>query len=70
LHVWRSNPQSQFDRQNDISPADGAFVVKLEPGCIYSLTTTTGQACQSLVISEQTFHRWQAQYERQNTHDA
>ena len=43
LHVWRSNQQSQFDRQDDISPADGSFTMVLEPGCIYSLTTTTGQ---------------------------
>ena len=43
IHVWRSNAQSQFDRRNDVSPADGAFMVNLEPGCIYSLTTTSGQ---------------------------
>ena len=29
LHVWRSNQQSQFDRQDDISPADGSFTVVL-----------------------------------------
>ena len=43
VHVWRSNEQSQFDRQDDIVPANDCFVVMPEPGCIYSLTTTTGQ---------------------------
>jgi galactosylceramidase len=43
VHVWRSSAQSQFAQQADIAPADGSFTVRLEPGCIYSLTTTTGQ---------------------------
>ena len=43
LHVWRSNEKSQFERRADISPAGGVFVIVLEPGSVYSLTTTTGQ---------------------------
>jgi len=44
LHVWRTDAQQQFIRQNDIAPAGGGFTVTLDPGCIYSLTTTTGQS--------------------------
>ena len=43
VHVWRSSAQSQFERQDDIHLAGESFTVKLGPGCIYSLTTTTGQ---------------------------
>jgi hypothetical protein len=43
VHVWQSSEQSQFERREDIDPANGSFAIKLEPGCIYSLTTTTGQ---------------------------
>ena len=43
LCVWRSNAKEQFMRQADIKPANGAFTVTLEPGAIYSLSTTTGQ---------------------------
>ncbi len=43
VHVWRSNAQSQFVRQDDLRLADGSFSIRLEPGCIYSLTTTAGQ---------------------------
>lgn len=43
LHVWRSDRQSQFERIDDLPVIDGLLTVTLEPGCIYSLTTTTGQ---------------------------
>ena len=43
VHVWHSDRQSQFDRRDDVSLANGAFRLALEPGSIYSLTTTTGQ---------------------------
>ncbi len=43
VHVWRSGAQSQFDRQDDIVPVNDSFTVRLEPSCIYSLTTTSGQ---------------------------
>ena len=49
LHVWKTNLRSNktedwFIKQTDLSPKDGSFTVTVEPGCIYSLTTTTGQA--------------------------
>ena len=43
VHIWRSNQKSQFDRLDDIYPTADSFSVVLEPGCFYSLTTTTGQ---------------------------
>ncbi len=43
IHVWRSNARSRFERQDDISLSSGTFTVALEPGSVYSLTTTTGQ---------------------------
>ena len=49
LHVWRTNVKSSetkdwFIRLSDISPTNGMFSVTLQPGCVYSVTTTTGQA--------------------------
>jgi len=43
LCVWRSDAREQFVRQPDITPANGAFTITLEPDSIYSLSTTTGQ---------------------------
>jgi galactosylceramidase len=43
LHVWRSNSESQFEAQDDVVPAEHVFSVVLQPGCVYSLTTTSGQ---------------------------
>ncbi|MBN1394979.1 MAG: hypothetical protein JW959_08145 [Pirellulales bacterium] len=43
LHVWRSDRRSQFERLDDLPVLDGLLTVTFEPGCIYSLTTTTGQ---------------------------
>jgi Glycosyl hydrolase family 59/Ricin-type beta-trefoil lectin domain-like/Glycosyl hydrolase family 59 central domain len=49
VHVWTTdfNSSSQSDyfvHQQDITPVSGAFSLTLQPGYIYSLTTTTGQA--------------------------
>jgi len=49
LHVWRTNMRAKnaedwFVRQPDITPQNGSFAMTFEPGCIYSVTTTTGQA--------------------------
>lgn len=44
VHVWKSTEQNQFERQSDIRLDDTSFKIELEPRCIYSLTTTTGQA--------------------------
>jgi hypothetical protein len=43
LHIWHSNATSQFVKMNDISPQIGKFTIQVEPGSVYSLTTTTGQ---------------------------
>ena len=43
LCVWRTTRDVQFERQSDITPADGKFTITLEPNAIYSLSTTTGQ---------------------------
>ena len=43
VHVWRTNESSAFERIADITPGAGTFRIDLEPGSIYSLTTTTGQ---------------------------
>jgi hypothetical protein len=49
VHVWRTNLRSSHDadwfiRQADLQPVKGGFSISVDPGCIYSLTTTTGQA--------------------------
>lgn len=43
IHVWKSNEDEQFVKEDDITPANGSFTITLEAGSIYSLTTTTGQ---------------------------
>ena len=43
LCVWRSDAREQFVRLADLTPADGAFTIELEPASVYSLSTTTGQ---------------------------
>jgi O-glycosyl hydrolase len=49
LHVWATNPGSSnpsdwFVKLADIHPVQGEFSLDLEPGRVYSVTTTTGQA--------------------------
>ena len=44
LHVWRSTAKEQFVRLDDVRVNDGAFALTVEPGAMYSLTTTTGQS--------------------------
>ncbi len=48
VHVWATNLNSgkasdYFVRQPDVTPSSGAYTLTLQPGFIYSLTTTTGQ---------------------------
>ncbi|MFV3126285.1 hypothetical protein [Niveispirillum sp. KHB5.9] len=43
LCVWRSDAREQFVRQPDIRGRNGAVTILLEPGSIYSLSTTRGQ---------------------------
>ena len=43
LCVWRSIPDQLFVQQQDIHPRRGRFEITLEPGAVYSLSTTRGQ---------------------------
>ncbi len=43
LHVWRTDQMEQFIRQPDLMASNGDYNIKVDPNCIYSLTTTTGQ---------------------------
>ncbi len=54
VQVWKSNEKEQFVQQESIQPAKGKFTIKLDPKCIYSLTTTTGQQKGQYDIPEET----------------
>ncbi|WP_136480752.1 glycoside hydrolase family 78 protein [Cognatitamlana onchidii] len=54
VQVWKSDANNQFIQQEAIKPKKGAFTIKLDPKCIYSLTTTTGQQKGSYNIPEET----------------
>jgi hypothetical protein len=48
VHVWATNLNSAnagdyFVRQADVTPSGGSYTLTLQPGYVYSLTTTTGQ---------------------------
>jgi hypothetical protein len=48
VHVWAtnlnsSNPANHFVKQADVTPSAGRYTFTLQPGYVYSLTTTTGQ---------------------------
>ncbi|MGH7997807.1 MAG: family 16 glycoside hydrolase [Opitutaceae bacterium] len=43
LGVWFSDAREQFVRLPGIDPENGGFTVTLQPGSIYSITTTRGQ---------------------------
>ena len=43
VHVWRTNPQEQFVHLKTVRPAAGRLAITLDPGAIYTLSTTTGQ---------------------------
>lgn len=49
VHVWSTNIKSTnyadyFVHSQDITPAGGTFSLTVQPGYVYSLTTTSGQA--------------------------
>ena len=46
VHVWSTNLRGpgQFVDQGDITPHDGRFTVLLQPGYVYTFTSTTGQS--------------------------
>jgi hypothetical protein len=48
VHVWStdvnsSNPSTWFVHSQDITPVNGSFSLTVQPGYVYSVTTTTGQ---------------------------
>lgn len=48
VHVWSTdlsspNPAGYFVRGQDITPSNGTYSLTLEPGRVYTVTTTTGQ---------------------------
>jgi hypothetical protein len=48
VHVWSTNvnssdPSTWFVHSQDVTPAGGSFSLTLQPGYVYSLTTTSGQ---------------------------
>ena len=48
VHVWTtdvnsSDPSTWFVHSADIAPVNGSFSLTLQPGYVYTLTTTTGQ---------------------------
>jgi len=43
LCVWLSNEREQFVRQPDLNPRGRTLVLNLEPGSVYSFSTTRGQ---------------------------
>jgi hypothetical protein len=42
-HVTSSNPADFLVHASDVTPANGAFTLTLQPGFVYTVTTTTGQ---------------------------
>src|SRR5689334_4877554 len=48
VHVWSTdlrsnNPADHFVRRADLTPVNGTFSLTVQPGQVYSLTTTSGQ---------------------------
>jgi Glycosyl hydrolase family 59/Ricin-type beta-trefoil lectin domain/Concanavalin A-like lectin/glucanases superfamily len=48
VHVWAtdvnsSNPAGYFVQQPNITPSNGSYTLTVQPGYVYSLTTTSGQ---------------------------
>ena len=48
VHVWASdlassNPSGYFVQQPSITPVNGSYTLTVQPGYVYSLTTTSGQ---------------------------
>nr|WP_030326168.1 ricin-type beta-trefoil lectin domain protein [Streptomyces sp. NRRL B-3229] len=54
VHVWSTNvnstdPSTAMVRLNDITPSGGAYSLTVQPGYVYTITTTTGQGKGSAV---------------------
>jgi galactosylceramidase len=43
LHAWQTSKEKQFEEIAEIHPVAGKFSLTVEPNCIYSFTTTSGQ---------------------------
>ncbi len=43
LNVWRSNKDALFVNEKIIAPVNDQFTFKVQPGSVYSITTTKGQ---------------------------
>jgi galactosylceramidase len=43
LNVWQTTQTNQFILIGQVTPTNGAFTETFQPGCVYTLTTTTGQ---------------------------
>ena len=43
VHVWKTDANTQFVQQSDLTPVNGSFTINLAANSIYTLTTTTGQ---------------------------
>jgi O-glycosyl hydrolase len=45
VHVWQTNlnTRSNFVHTTDVTPSGGTFSLTLQPGSVYTLSTTTGQ---------------------------
>ncbi|TNJ44965.1 hypothetical protein KFZ70_12175 [Tamlana fucoidanivorans] len=54
VNIWKSSEEEQFVQLESIEPKNGLFTIKLDPKCIYSLTTTTGQQKGEYSIPEET----------------
>jgi hypothetical protein len=44
LNVWQTSQTTQFIRLAQVTPGGGTFTYTFQPECIYTLTTTSGQA--------------------------
>jgi hypothetical protein len=44
LNIWQTTRTHQFILVGQVTPANGAFAGTFQPECVYTLTTTTGQA--------------------------
>jgi hypothetical protein len=44
LDVWLTSERQQFIKLQPLAPEDGAYTINVEPGSLYTLTTTRGQA--------------------------
>jgi hypothetical protein len=44
IHIWETNQTRTFEHVADVAPSHSRFTYMFEPGSLYSLTTTTGQA--------------------------